>query len=274
MKIGTKLKSIKDYFAERKYFFLVLYWVIWAAWYFLLNTFLKDPHLIHIPLDDKIPFIEYFVVPYVLWYGYIVFAHLWTFFTSKRDFLVMCCLIGLSELFSLIVLTAYPSMHDMRPDPSSVRQNVFTSLVFALYGTENPYCIFPSEHCMLAIVITVGLLFSERFKGKVWPKVVFPVFTVLVMLSTVFIKQHSIADVFLAMAMCVPVCLLTYFVICPKRRFEPRSDAAEPAHELVPEPALADAAATGEEHSVSDADPAGEGESLSDAAPSDGDEEA
>ena len=152
----------------------------------------------------------------------------------------MCCLIGLSELFSLIVLTAYPSMHDMRPDYDSVRHNVFTSLVFALYGTENPYCIFPSEHCMLAIAITVGLLFSERFKRKIWPKIVFPIFTVLVMLSTVFIKQHSIADVFLAMGMSVPVCLLTYFVICPKRRFEPRSVPPDPdaVAEVALDPAL------------------------------------
>ena len=237
----SKMKKLKDYFAERKYFFIVLYWVIWAGWYFLLNNFMKDPHLIHMALDDQIPFIEYFVVPYVIWFGYIVFAHLWTFFTSKRDFLVMACLIGLSELFSLIVLTAYPTMHDLRPDPSTVRDNPFTSLVFALYGTENPYCIFPSEHCMLAIVITVGLLTSERFKGKLWPKIVFPVYTVLVMLSTVFIKQHSIADVYLAMGMCVPVCLLTYFVICPKRRFEPKADAAP--SELSPEPALAVASA-------------------------------
>ena len=232
MKDETKFAKVKKYLLERKYGLLVLLWVVWVLWYFLWNKYGVNWHLMHIPIDDKIPFVEFFVVPYVLWYGYIAFCFLWTFFTSKRDFLAMCSLVFLAYFLSLVVITAYPTYHDLRPDPALVRDNVFTKLVFALYSTEEPRCIFPSMHCMGVIVMSVGLLCAESLKGKLWPKIFCPIYTVLVILSTVFIKQHSFADVLLAIPMSAVICVLTYFVIVPKRRFlkkaEPLAEGVDP----------------------------------------------
>ena len=47
------------------------------------------------------------------------------------------------------------------------------------------------------------------------------------MLSTVFIKQHSIVDVFAAMVLCIPAILISNYVIVPKKRFMD-APAAEP----------------------------------------------
>ena len=227
MKENGKLQAIKNFFVERKYVLWLLLWVPHSIWYFVLNKYQVNSHLIHIPLDDMIPFVKEFVIFYVLWYGYIAFAHIWTFFKSKRDFLVMCSLIFTANLLSMLVCTIYPSMHDMRPDDATMGTGFLSDIVRWLYGTENPYCILPSMHCMLAIVITVGLIFSESMKGKLAVKIICPIYTVLVMLSTVFIKQHSIVDVFAASGMSVIAILLTYFVIVPKRRFEKKPAPTE-----------------------------------------------
>ena len=234
MKDETKWEKIKHFFIERKYGLWVLLWLVQVLWYFLLNNYQTNSHLIHIPLDDKIPYVKEFVIFYVMWYGYIVFAHIWTFFHTKRDFLVMCCLIFLGNLISMIVCTAYPSMHDLRPDDAVMGNSFLSDIVRWLYGTENPYCILPSMHCMLAIVITVGLIFSDGLKGNLFVKIACPIYTVLVMLSTVFIKQHSIVDVFAAMILSVPVCLLTYFVILPKKRFAAAPSKAAITEEPTP----------------------------------------
>lgn len=219
MKDEKKLEKIKKFILDRKYALLLLLWVVWILWYFLWNKYGTNWHLMHIPMDDKIPFVEYFVVPYVLWYGYIAFCFVWTLVKSKRDFLAMCSLVFLTYFLSLVVITAYPTYHDLRPDPNSVRDNIFTKLVFALYSTEEPRCIYPSMHCMGVIAMSVGLICAESLRGKLWPKIFCPIYTVLVMLSTVFIKQHSFADVLLALPMSAVVCILTYLVIVPKRRF-------------------------------------------------------
>lgn len=232
-----RFDKVKKYFAGRKYVLLLLFWVVHVVWYFVLNSSLTDEacHLMHVSLDDKIPYVKYFVIPYVMWYAYIAFAHIWTFFHSKRDFVVMCCLIFLSNLVSILIFTIYPTMHDMRPAEDVIGYDFFGSIVRWLYSTENPYCIMPSEHCMLGIVITVGLIFSDGLKGNLFVKIACPIYTVLVMLSTVFIKQHSIVDVFAAAALCVPICLVTYFVICPKKRFAPKTQVV-PEPKINPEP--------------------------------------
>ena len=227
MKVSGKLKTVRDYFSARKYVLWLLLWVVYVVWYFFQNKYQTNSHVIHMAIDDKIPFIEYFVIPYVMWYGYLVFAQVWTFFTSKRDFLRMCCLLFIAAFSSLIVCSAYPSMHTLRPDEAAMGDNVCSAMVKWLYGSENPYCILPSMHCFFAIVISVGLIFSERLKGNLLVKILCPIYTVLVMLATVFIKQHSFADVLLAIGMSVPTCLLTYFVILPDRRFEPKSRVRE-----------------------------------------------
>ena len=125
----TVWQKIKDFFKERKYALWLLLWIVQVVWYFMINTFQTGNHLIHIPLDDKIPYVKYFVIPYVLWYGYIVFAHIWTLFHSKREFLLMCSLIFVSNFLSMLVCTFYPSMHDLRPAEEVIGTDFFGSIV-------------------------------------------------------------------------------------------------------------------------------------------------
>lgn len=41
-------------------------------------------------IDDSIPFIEYFVIPYFLWFGYVAAAVAYFFFKNKHDFYRLC----------------------------------------------------------------------------------------------------------------------------------------------------------------------------------------
>ena len=44
------------------------YGLIYLPWFFHLEqTVVRDYHVMHVALDDKIPFNEYFIVPYLLW---------------------------------------------------------------------------------------------------------------------------------------------------------------------------------------------------------------
>ena len=45
-----------------------LYWVVYLIWFFWLDLTVKNPkYIIHAPLDDLIPFCEWFVFPYCSW---------------------------------------------------------------------------------------------------------------------------------------------------------------------------------------------------------------
>lgn len=46
-----------------------LYWVVYLIWFFWLDLTVKNPkYIIHAPLDDLIPFCEWFVFPYCSWF--------------------------------------------------------------------------------------------------------------------------------------------------------------------------------------------------------------
>ena len=45
-------------------------------------------HVIHTALDDRIPFCEYFIVPYLLWFGYVAWAVGYFYFKNKDDLLI------------------------------------------------------------------------------------------------------------------------------------------------------------------------------------------
>ena len=59
---------------QNRHLLLLLGWVVYFILYGLTEHLipLERCHLIHSPLDDKIPFCEGFVVFYVLWYGLIL----------------------------------------------------------------------------------------------------------------------------------------------------------------------------------------------------------
>ena len=52
---------------------LLLCWVVYFLLYFLTENLIPTDacHVIHCALDDIIPFCEWFLIPYVLWYGLV-----------------------------------------------------------------------------------------------------------------------------------------------------------------------------------------------------------
>ena len=70
------MKSRLNAFIEKnKHAFLLLYFCIYFPWFHHLErTVTTHFHVIHTALDDRIPFCEYFIVPYLLWFGYVAWA--------------------------------------------------------------------------------------------------------------------------------------------------------------------------------------------------------
>ena len=61
--------EIKKLFKKYNHAFVFLYGFIYMPWFMYLEKHItKDYYLIHSPLDDYIPFVEFFVIPYLLWF--------------------------------------------------------------------------------------------------------------------------------------------------------------------------------------------------------------
>ena len=81
-----------------------LYWVVYLVWFFWLDLTIKNPkYIIHAPLDDLIPFCEWFVFPYCSWFFLLagVTALLWWYDTASYDKLCLMMFSGMT--FCLIL---------------------------------------------------------------------------------------------------------------------------------------------------------------------------
>ena len=193
-----------------KHAWVFLYAFIYFPWFYYLEKNVTDEfHIIHTAFDEKIPFIEFFVIPYLLWFGFITFALLYFFFTDRNDFYRMTAFLITGMTVFLIISTLYPNGQILRPTDFP-RDNIFIDLVKDLYLGDTPTNIFPSIHAYNSIGVHLAVRNSSRLKGNKFAQYGSFVLSVLIILSTMFLKQHSVIDVIGAIVLAIPAYHLAY----------------------------------------------------------------
>jgi len=200
--------TMKKLVGKYRHAWCLLYAFIYLPWFAFLEKNVTKYHLIHSSLDDLIPFCEVFIIPYFLWFAYVAVAVLYFFFTSKEDYFKLCTFLFTGMTISLIICTVWPNGHNLRPT-EFVRENVFTHMIEFLYTTDTSTNVFPSIHVFNSIGVHTAIRNSERLKNKKWLQISSGILCVLIICSTVFLKQHSILDVFGGIALSF---MMNYFV--------------------------------------------------------------
>ena len=166
------------------------------AFFYLENKNTTGYHVISTPLDSYIPFNEYFIIPYVLWFAYIAATVLYFFFTNKRDFFRLCLFLFTGMTICLIIYYFWPNGHHLRVNLSTLgRQNIFTEMVAYLYSIDTSTNVCPSIHTLNSIGACIAIFHSNALKEKKWLRQSAFILTVSICLSTVCLKQHSVFDV-------------------------------------------------------------------------------
>lgn len=178
-----------------------LYAFIYLPWFFYLEkTVTTNYHIIHVAMDDYIPFNEYFIIAYLFWFLYVTGAVLYFFFTDKKDFYRLCAFLFTGMTISLLICTLHPNGTDFRPDVDPSK-NVFCALVAALYRADTCTNVLPSIHVYNSIGAHIAIMNSERLQKKRGIRTASFLAMVLICLSTVFLKQHSVIDGLAAITM-------------------------------------------------------------------------
>jgi len=148
----------------------------------------------HIKLDDYIPFIKYFVVPYVYWYFYLLWGYIYFAFYSKDEFTRFIKFIIYGALAAYVIFFLFPNGQDLRNTIGN--DDVFLHIISSIRATDPPHNVFPSLHVYNSIGINIAICTSTAFKDRRWVRILAYISTILISMSTVCIKQHSIVDVF------------------------------------------------------------------------------
>lgn len=192
----------------------LLGWVGYFVLYFLTENLipLSRCYPIHSPLDDLIPFCEWFVIPYVGWYLLIVFSLLYFALYNPENFKNLQKYIIITQVVAMICYILFPTRQDLRPTEFP-QSNFLTDVLQVIYSFDTSTGVCPSLHVAYSLGIASTWL-REKSASKTAKSFVV-VFVLFVCLSVVFVKQHSVIDIYAAL----PVCALAEFLvfIYPKR---------------------------------------------------------
>ena len=202
-------------FAHLKY---LLFWPIFGLMFLTVERlWIRDYYIpIHCPLDDMIPFCEYFLIPYLFWFVFLIGIHLYTLFFDTESFKKLMKFIIVSYSLTMLIYILFPNCQELRP-LTFERDNIFTRFLSEFYQFDTNTNVFPSLHVIGSAAVMVSAWNSKHFHTPGW-RIVFGVTAVLISVSTVFLKQHSVLDVFAA----VPICILAYCVAYGERKGERR----------------------------------------------------
>lgn len=188
---------------------LLIYAPIYLIWFSHLERTVKHYRLIHVALDDYIPFCEVFIIPYLLWFVYVAAAVFFFFLKDKDDYYKCCTFLFTGMTIFLLVSTLWPNGHHLRPFILP-RDNFFTELVAMVYRTDTPTNLWPSIHVYNSLGCHFAIVKSRHFAKHKGIRFGSLVLCISIILSTMFTKQHSVFDVTTAFIMASIMYLLIY----------------------------------------------------------------
>lgn len=180
----------------RRFLLIFSYLAFYMICFCLLEKRKVDYHIVTLPIDYKIPFCEYFIIPYYFWFVYSFVGIVFTLFQKRgQDFYLLAFDMAFGMTFFLIFSCVWPNGLDLRPAVMP-RDNIFCKLVAGLYRTDTPTNVLPSIHVFNSIGVTVALNKLHAIQKHPKIRISCWIIMVFIILSTVFLKQHSIIDVF------------------------------------------------------------------------------
>lgn len=178
-----------------KHLLLLLYFPVYLLWFgYLEKKTTTHFHVIHVMADDYIPFCEYFVIPYLLWFFYVAWGIIYMAKNNKADYYKLCAFLFTGMTIFLIISTVYPNGHYLRPQYFA-HHNLFTALCEALYSSDTPTNLFPSIHVYNSVGIHLAVMQNRELKSNKTIQMLSFLLMASIVLATMCLKQHSVFDV-------------------------------------------------------------------------------
>lgn len=193
------MKKIKEFLLQYKYLCVLSLSVPLYLWFNYCERHVVPKYIMHTALDDKIPFVKVFVIPYLFWYVFILFALIYTYKTNKEDYMKLIIFLGAGMAICYSIYMLFPNAENLRP---VITQNDwFSRTIKNIYATDTPTDVCPSIHVLNSVAVQSALYNSESFRKKKYAVKISFVIMFLICMSTMFIKQHSVIDVFCALVL-------------------------------------------------------------------------
>lgn len=194
----------------------LVYWPLFGLMFLTVERlWIRDWYYpISCPLDDRIPFCEYFLIPYLFWFVFLVGIHIYTLLYDTESFKKLMKFIIVSYSITMLIYILFPNCQELRPVVFE-RDNIFTRFIEGFYQFDTNTNVCPSIHVTGSVAVMLCAWNSRHFRSTGW-RITFCLTAFLISISTVFLKQHSLVDIIAA----VPICVIAYLVSFQKRKYK------------------------------------------------------
>ena len=195
------MKKVKSFIKKDEKFFISIAILFLGNMflYWFIKLFQSNPIYINYYLDDKIPFWGWLVYVYNMFYPFCLIAFYLLYKKDEKAYFkgIIACIIGV-----LICDIIYLFIPTIMYRPVTPNYDPFTNLVLKItfFFDDPPLNCFPSLHCVFCFQVIFSYIISKcTLKRKTW----IIICSMLIILSTLFVKQHYIFDIISAFLVCL-----------------------------------------------------------------------
>jgi len=173
--------------------------------YWTLNNTQRGVYDLTTDLDRSLPLIKIFIIPYMTLWFYLAVCFVYLCYKNRKVYYKIMLTLTLCYVVAFITFYFFQTAVTR---PLVTGDDIFSKLILFTYNSDQPYNCFPSIHVITAYLAIKGINLTNASK-----RIKFPVNVVgfLIIISTQFVKQHVIMDIFFAIFLCdVFFNLITY----------------------------------------------------------------
>jgi len=189
------------------YFIMIQYNFVGA-----LSVAIQKPYSLKTVVDNWIPFIPWFLVPYLFWTLFPLAGLI--FSIRKKITAIDICSLYIAHILLIlscfVIYLAFPTTAiSVMVDTSLFDHNLFPSMgaLQKIYNAGVPYNAFPSYH--VASVMFIAIFLFYKWRNLFWLHL--PL-AIAIIIATVFIKFHFFVDILGGIAMGV----FAYYILYEK----------------------------------------------------------
>ena len=187
------MKKLKESFIPLSFMISI---AVSNIFYKILNNGDGNVNSLVTNVDQTIPFLKVFILPYITWYGYIAVGLVYLCMKKRKTYYTSLISLNIGLIVCYII---YATFQTTVPRPVITGSDILSKLVNMIYKHDNPYNCFPSMHVTTTYILMKGINDTEN---NIIVSFVFNIIGILIIVSTQFVKQHVVLDLIFAMLLC------------------------------------------------------------------------
>ena len=212
---------LTKYIKEHKEIYLFIFYFLFIVLFGLIQKYYNpvSSHLVTWPIDYYMPYNQYFMIAYAIWWPFVPAAFIFFYFRDIPSFKSLCFQVLIVCYLTLIIYIIYPSYLDLRQP--IYETDICSKAILWLRSIDPPRNVFPSLHVSETVSICFVVYKSRDLLLNRYVKGIIYLIGILIIVSTIYIDQHSIADILFAIILSV-----IFYIICPNFEKKHKAGAA------------------------------------------------